>query len=309
MSKISLFLMVAATAFSQGASSALISKATIETNAGNIVIELYDDAPLVSECRGTNSLGAIANLETDKGIVGYGTGCWTADAEGYIHLRIKSFDDGVARESAIHNSKFVSISEKENSNSEIGLVAISNDDPVLARWREISPVYSVLDNCKLLERMLAIKGEESEYQFASMDPPNDLFIYKEINKKAHWSEVYAVSESGCQNALSALKSAKLLGLNVQAALKKARFGLAVDDLTPEMKAEIKYGALVVSVLDSSAALKAGVEVNDVIVAVDGIEVKSASEALSAMRNLPEDSKKSTLTVIRQGGRVALGVSF
>ena len=57
-----------------------------------------------------------------------GTGCWTADINGYVHLFIKSFDDGVVRETKIHNSKFVSRGEDQAPPSDVRKLIKQVDD-------------------------------------------------------------------------------------------------------------------------------------------------------------------------------------
>lgn len=152
MQKVSSFIPAIFLLSAINAHAEKISTAELKSDAGSIVFELYDEAPLIAECRGTNSLGAIANLKTDKGTVPYGTGCWTADTEGYIHLRIKSLDDGLVRESSLHNSKFTS-AKQPAAQKELSLMGVRGDDPVWEGWRKASPVYSVLDNCKALQQL------------------------------------------------------------------------------------------------------------------------------------------------------------
>lgn len=89
------------------AAAGIISIASIPSGGGNIIFELYDDAPLIAECRGKNASGALAKLEKGNTKLSYGSGCWTADTNGYVHLFIKSLDDGLVRETKIHNSKFI----------------------------------------------------------------------------------------------------------------------------------------------------------------------------------------------------------
>ena len=86
----------------------LISTAKIPLHGGFVIFDLYDEPSLIPECRGKNASGAIANLEKDNRKISYGTGCWTADANGYIHLFIKSLDDGLVRETKVNNTKFLS---------------------------------------------------------------------------------------------------------------------------------------------------------------------------------------------------------
>lgn len=93
--------------FTFPAAAELVSVAKIQTSGGYIIFELYDEAPLIPECRGKNASGALAGLEKGNTKLGYGSGCWTADINGYVHLFIKSFDDCLVRKTKIHNSKFM----------------------------------------------------------------------------------------------------------------------------------------------------------------------------------------------------------
>lgn len=305
MQKVSSFIPAIILLSAVSAHAELISTAELTSDAGSIVFELYDDSPLIAECRGTNSLGATANLKTDKGMVPYGTGCWTADAEGYIHLRIKSLDDGQVRESSLHNSKFTS-AKNPPAKKELSLMGIRADDPVWEGWQKASPIYSVLDNCKVLQHLPPPEGDKSRYEFAAMDSPNDIFYFQTGSDKSKMREVFAKSETACERVLEALQNAKAIGINTK---NTVRFGIATDDLPPADRKKGKKGALVTDVFQASAARRAGVRKGDVIVAVNGQAVIDSLQASSAMRALPLSTQKATLGIVRQGVRKNLEVKF
>lgn len=123
MKRSHLFLVAIAALQLLGATSSaiagIVSVAKIPSSGGNIIFELYDDAPLIPECRGKNASGALAKLEKGNTKIGYGSGCWTADINGYVHLFIKSLDDGLVRETKIHNSKFVPQGSSEAPTPEV----------------------------------------------------------------------------------------------------------------------------------------------------------------------------------------------
>lgn len=102
---------VAAVTFAMAALPAVAGPdlvAKIPLSGGSAVYELYMDRAVLPECQnvGSHPGGLLAKLETPKGIVPYGTGCWIARVDGYIWMAVKSFDDGVIRETVLHNSKF-----------------------------------------------------------------------------------------------------------------------------------------------------------------------------------------------------------
>ncbi len=311
--EIGIYLFLYLCLFALPAYANLLSVAKIPASGGYMIFELYDEPPLIAECRGMNASGVLAKLEKGDVKIGYGSGCWTADIDGYIHLFIKSFEDGIVRDSKLHNSNFIpQTSIKEDSSPEIqqrkelSLMAIRDDDPFIVKWEQTSPIYSVLDNCKILDKVPVFKGEKSSYEFASMDQSNDIFIYRLIKNKANWSGIFTTSDQHCQEVIYALKNASAVGVNTKDTI---RFGLAVSDLTPLLKKKIKSGALIFDVFKSSAALSAGVKINDVLIAVNDEPVKNAKEALIAMRGLPKETKASILTVIRQGRKIKLEVTF
>ena len=87
---ISIYIFLLLCLFTSHANSNLLSVAKIPSNGGYMIFELYDDPALIAECRGMNASGVLAKLEKGDIKIGYGSGCWTADINGYIHLYIKS---------------------------------------------------------------------------------------------------------------------------------------------------------------------------------------------------------------------------
>lgn len=87
-------------------------------------------------------------------------------------------------------------------------------------------------------------------------------------------------------------------------------GISLGDLTPEAAEqfglEADAGAVVGEVIPGEPAAQAGVEVEDVIVAIDSEEVESSGDLLSALRRYaPGDTV--TLTVLRNGEEIDLQV--
>jgi hypothetical protein len=123
MKKSHLFLVAIGALQLLGATSpavaGIVSIAKIPSSGDNMIFELYDDAPLIPECRGKNASGALAKLEKESTKLSYGSGCWTADINGYVHLFIKSLDDGLVRETKIHNSYFVLQGSAESPTPEV----------------------------------------------------------------------------------------------------------------------------------------------------------------------------------------------
>jgi len=90
--------------------------------------------------------------------------------------------------------------------------------------------------------------------------------------------------------------------------KRAWLGVSLLDLSDELRehfgASRESGVMVESVADGSPADKAGVRVGDIIVAIDGKDVKSSSDLRSAIRDKKEgDSVR--VEVVRGKGRQAL----
>ena len=89
--------------------AAKISEARVKLDGGFAIFELYDEPARLPSCSGGNALGALAKIEKEGKQYGYGTGCWSADMQGNIHLHIQGFDPGPPRETVLHNSAFKSV--------------------------------------------------------------------------------------------------------------------------------------------------------------------------------------------------------
>ena len=86
---------------------------------------------------------------------------------------------------------------------------------------------------------------------------------------------------------------------------KARWGVGLADMTPELRSQIQApqnveGAIVERVVPGSPADNAGLRRGDVIVQVDRKDVHSASEASNALRTVP-DGKDALILVWSNGG--------
>lgn len=90
--------------------------------------------------------------------------------------------------------------------------------------------------------------------------------------------------------------------------KRAYLGVSMIDLSPDLRehfgASRDAGVLVESVADGSPAEKAGVRVGDIIVAIDGEEVKDSGDLRSAIRDKKEGDTVR-VEVLRGRGRTAL----
>lgn len=86
------------------------------------------------------------------------------------------------------------------------------------------------------------------------------------------------------------------------------FGFYLQELTPDLQKTFKVsnGALVGSVVKNSPAYKAGIKRGDIIVAVDGAEIKDRNQLTQAISKIPV-GKSSVVKVIRNGSPVELKV--
>ena len=88
------------------------------------------------------------------------------------------------------------------------------------------------------------------------------------------------------------------------------FGVDVGDITPELAESLGLkgtrGAIVGAIERGSPAEKSGIKLGDVIVAIDGREVRDVSAALNAIAEVPP-GKSIPVKVMRRSGEVTLDV--
>ena len=75
----------------------------------------------------------------------------------------------------------------------------------------------------------------------------------------------------------------------------------MSDLTEKVKQQLERntGALVDVVMDDSPAFYSNIIRGDVIIKIDGIDIKSAADSVKAMEEVDTKSGSSVLTVIRK----------
>ncbi|TGK04894.1 PDZ domain-containing protein [Leptospira semungkisensis] len=95
-------------------------------------------------------------------------------------------------------------------------------------------------------------------------------------------------------------------------IKRPRLGVGLDDLTEEIAKELKLpskdGAFVRQVQNGSAAAEAGIDVEDVILEIDGAKVKSANEVATKIRE-SKVGQRITVTVFRKGQTLKISVKL
>lgn len=93
--------------------------------------------------------------------------------------------------------------------------------------------------------------------------------------------------------------------------QKIRFGVSVNDLPPDMRAELERntGALIDIVIEDTPAFYSNVMAGDVLVSIDGQLVKNGQHALELMRSVPESWPSSDFLVIRKGEEKSIRIMF
>jgi serine protease Do len=91
-----------------------------------------------------------------------------------------------------------------------------------------------------------------------------------------------------------------------------RFGLGLGDLTPDIRSQLdvpsgRSGALVANVVPGGAAARAGIRRGDVILEVNRKPVRSAADAVAALRAVPEQDVALVL-VLRDGQELFLTIT-
>jgi Do/DeqQ family serine protease len=91
-------------------------------------------------------------------------------------------------------------------------------------------------------------------------------------------------------------------------VRRGRLGIGIQDVTPEIAEtlglERGVGALVTNVEPGSAAERAGIRAGDLIVAVDGRAIETASELRNRVGLVPVDQRVG-IEVIREGRRITV----
>ena len=117
---------------------------------------------------------------------------------------------------------------------------------------------------------------------------------------------------GIYYAVSANKVKRVVkALIAQGSYDYPWIGVGIANLTPQivqdMALETTNGVLVGNVFSDSPAEAAGIKVDDIIVAIDGIPVHGAADLTSYLGENKSPQELATLTIIRDGGRLELSV--
>ncbi|MFB5652862.1 trypsin-like peptidase domain-containing protein [Leptospira wolffii] len=95
-------------------------------------------------------------------------------------------------------------------------------------------------------------------------------------------------------------------------IKRARLGVALDDITEEIAKELKLpapeGAFVRQVQNGSAAAEAGIDVDDVILEIEGAKIKNASDVVSKIR-ASKVGQRISILVFRKGQTLKISVKL
>lgn len=91
------------------------------------------------------------------------------------------------------------------------------------------------------------------------------------------------------------------------------FGVAISDLTPltasEMNLETVNGTLVASVIEDGPADAAGVQVNDIILSVDGIPIANVADLVSYLGEIKTPGDQATLGIRRDTTEIELSLEI
>ncbi|GAB4352819.1 MAG: Do family serine endopeptidase [Gammaproteobacteria bacterium] len=91
-------------------------------------------------------------------------------------------------------------------------------------------------------------------------------------------------------------------------VRRGLLGVGIQDLTPELaqafKIKRKHGAVIANVVEGSAAEKAGLKVGDIVLKVDGREIRNAADLRNAVGLVPI-GEKIRLEILRDGRRLTV----
>ena len=95
------------------------------------------------------------------------------------------------------------------------------------------------------------------------------------------------------------------------AVRPGQFGVRLNDLSDAQRQRLERntGAVVVIVYENTPAFFANILVGDVIIAVNGVPVGTASDAVGKLRAVAQSGKPATVTVIRRGAQKTIKVTF
>ena len=93
--------------------------------------------------------------------------------------------------------------------------------------------------------------------------------------------------------------------------KKLKFGVFINNLYDAQRRELERntGAVIEVVVEESAAFYANILPGDILIKVNGIEVRDAPHALKLMSNVNTNDKRATFTIIRNGKEKDVEIEF
>ncbi len=101
------------------------------------------------------------------------------------------------------------------------------------------------------------------------------------------------------------------GHTLAQAVRPGQFGVRVNDLTDAQRQRLERntGAVVIKVYENTPAFFANILVGDVIIAVNGVPVGTAADAVAKLRAIDQSAGPATVTVIRRGAKKTITVRF
>lgn len=139
----------------------------------------------------------------------------------------------------------------------------------------------------------------------------------------HSGSVYSGSSSGTYNGTSTTNSSIVVpytthqrrydqeAVYLTKLTKKLKLGVLIKDLSPEQRLTIERntGALIYIVIENEPAFNSNIMAGDILISIDGQEVKNGANAVQLMGNIPANQSSSSFTVIRKGKEKIITVEF
>jgi serine protease Do len=95
-------------------------------------------------------------------------------------------------------------------------------------------------------------------------------------------------------------------------VRRGALGVGAEDISPDIATALKVtsykGAVVTQIMPSSPALKAGIQVGDIITSINGSDVKNANDVVNAIAFLRVDSK-ANINLLRNNKPISISVSI